>query len=124
MMKTIRLELARNPRYPDGNNGCGYDIRLPLDADGGIDPQAFRRYRKSCTVRRFWEGESDRIGELHHTRHGAWAFSYEPGEADDEALFRLESHALRTGEYVTVREPDGEPLTFRVAEVRSAHPAT
>ena len=54
---------------------------------------------------------------MHHGRHG-WAFSYGPGEEDDEPLYRLDSHVLRVGEYVTIREYDGPVYTFRVARVR------
>ncbi|QQS13028.1 MAG: hypothetical protein IPK81_01790 [Rhodospirillales bacterium] len=116
-MKTIRLELARNPGHPDGDAACGYEIKAPLDRDHHIDVAAFRGARKACVVRRFWRGEDDQTGELHHTRHGTWAFSYAPGEEDDEPLFRLDTHPLKVGEYVTVRERDGEALTFRVARV-------
>lgn len=116
-MKTVRLEMARNPGHPEGDATCGYEIKVPLDDSGHIDLEAFRRDRKVCTVRRFWRGEDEKVGELHHTRHGTWAFSYEPGEADDEPLYRLDSHALRQGEYVTVREQDGSAVTFRVARV-------
>lgn len=116
-MRTIRLEMARNPGHPDGDSACGYEIRVPLDANGHIDVEAFRRDRKACTVRRFWRGEDEKLGELHHTRHGTWAFSYEPGEEDDEPLFRLDTHTLRQGEYVTVREHDGEAVTFRIVRV-------
>jgi hypothetical protein len=44
-----------------------------------------------------------------------WAFSYRPGEEDDEALYHLESHALRQGDYVTLTQSDGDRLPFRVA---------
>ena len=115
-MKTVRLELARNPGFPDGAADCGYEIRVPLDASSHIDLGAFRKHAEACVVRRFWRGEGEQSGELIHGRHG-WAFSYGPGEADDEPLYRLDSHALRVGEYVTIREYDGPTYTFRVARV-------
>jgi hypothetical protein len=44
--------------------------------------------------------------------------SYEPGEEDDETVFHLETHPLRIGEYVTLTEPDGTRLPFRVASLK------
>ena len=116
-LKTIRLELARNPGFPDGAADCGYEVRLPVDASGHIDPDEYRRHRHACVVRRFWRDEDEQSGELHHGRHG-WAFSYGPGGADDEPLHRLDSHVLRVGEYVTIREYDGPTYTFRIARIR------
>lgn len=114
-LTTVRLELARNPGFPEGAADCGYELRVPLDGKGHIDLAAFREDPAACTVRRFWRGEDDQHGVLQHGRQG-WAFSYGPGDADDEPLFRLDSHVLRAGEYVTVREYDGPTYTFRVAD--------
>ena len=50
---------------------------------------------------------------------GGWAFSYRPGEDDDEQVFHLENHPIRIGEYLTLTEPDGERLPFRVASLQS-----
>ncbi len=47
-------------------------------------------------------------------RGRSWVFSYAPGESDDEALFHVENHAISVGEYLTITEPDGEKLPFRV----------
>lgn len=116
-LKTIRLELARNPEFPEGSAEYGYELRAPLAADGHLDTEAWRAERASCTVRRFWRGEDDRQGELLHTRRG-WAFSYEPGEEDNESLFKLDRHLFKPGEYVTVSEPGGEAHTFKVVSVR------
>ena len=44
--------------------------------------------------------------------------SYEPGEADDEIVFHLETHPIRIGEYVTLTEPDDSRLPFRIARLR------
>lgn len=116
-LRLIRLELARNPGFPDGSAERGYEFHAPLTADGHLDAEAFRSVRAACTVRRFWRGEDDRRGTLHHTRNHAWVFSYAPGEEDDEAFHRLEQHSFRVGDYVSIREPDQQVLTFRVASV-------
>jgi hypothetical protein len=56
-----------------------------------------------------------------HKRAG-WAFSYAMGDRDDENVYHLERHPLRVGEYVTVTEPDGGRLPYRVTlcEARAA----
>ena len=90
---------------------------VPLTEDGHLDSEEWRTAKNRCTVRRFWEGEEDWVGEVHHTRHRTWAFSYAPGEEDDEPFFHLESHVLRVGEYVSITEQDGETRTFRVVYV-------
>lgn len=105
-LKTVRLEMARNPGHPDSNAACGYEIKVLLDIGGRIDLAAFQRPHGACTVRRFWRGEDEKI---HHTRHGSCAFSYAPGEDDDEPLFRLESHAQSCAAALTfAREAEGK----------------
>ncbi len=116
-LKRIRLELARTRTFPDGSRSRGYEFTLPLKADGHIDADAWPAEKSKCRVRRFWEGEDDRIGEIHHTRHRTWAFSYVPGEADDEHFYHLETHVFRVGEYISIREPDGETYPFKVMSV-------
>ena len=60
----------------------------------------------------------DQTGQLVRTRSERWAFSYEPGSEDDEAIHRLEDHRFVEGEYVSVREPDGETHPLVVVQVR------
>ena len=120
MLHKIRLELARTREFPEGSSACGYELVVPLDKDGRLDAEGWRKHRRACTVRRFWQDEKDELGELIHTRHRTWAFSYAPGEEDDEPLFRLESHRLAPGEYVSVTEHDGVTRPFRVVAVAPA----
>ena len=115
--KTIRLELARTNDFPEGSASRSYLLRLPLGADGLVDPAAVERNPAQATVCRFWPSEPDRAGYVIPTG-GGWKFSYEPAEVDAQALFHLEGHPLRLGEYVTVTEPDGRQLPFRVASLR------
>jgi hypothetical protein len=116
-LSTVLLLLARNPGFPDGSASRGYEVHMPLAPDGSIDPEGYRARADACTVRRFWEGEPDQHGHLVHGRRG-WRFDYAPGQDDDEPLHRLEAHVVRPGEYVTVREADGQMLTFRIVSVR------
>lgn len=113
----IRLNLARTDRYPEGSNAHGYDIVCPLDNAGHLDEATWREDKTRATVHRFWQGEPDEHGHLIHTRRRTWAFSYEPGEDDDEMIYQLETHRLAPGDYITISE-DGEPMPFRVVGSR------
>jgi hypothetical protein len=112
----VRLELARTPDFPEGSARHTYLLRLPLGDDGLIDETAFSLQPALATVRRSWPGEDDQTGYLLRKGRG-WAFSYALGEDDDESLYHLEAHPIRLGEYLTVTEPDGARLPFRVASL-------
>jgi hypothetical protein len=76
-------------------------------------------------VRRFWAGEDEEIGRLVHkpggTDHGQWIIDYdEAAEDDDEAGYRFGVHVFRPGEYVSIRDEEGEMHTFRVVSVENA----
>ena len=79
-----------------------------------IDACELRSSPASATVRRFWPNEPDLSGYVIDTP-GGWAFSYEIGEDDDETVCHIERHPIRIGEYITLTEPSGERLPFRVA---------
>lgn len=117
-LSRVRLELARTPETPAGAPDCGYELVAPLDLDGHLNPDAWRSRRNECTVRRFWHGTDDEHGQLVHTRRRRWAFSYAPGEDDDEPVWRLDTHRFVEGEYVSVTEHDGVTRPFRVVRVR------
>jgi len=118
----IKLFLGRTEDHPSGSTAHGYDIVAPLTEDGHLDEAAWRENKKKSRVHRFWEGEADEVGTLIHTRHRTWAFSYAPGEDDDEPIFKLETHVVRQGEYLTITEHDGEALPFVVASVSPLEP--
>lgn len=111
----LRLTLARTPEFAAGSEKHGYDLVAPVNDDGLLDETIWRANKTKAHVRRFWDGEEDEHGHLIHTRHRTWAFSYAPGEEDDEPIFHLESHLLAEGEYVTITEKDGTALPFRIS---------
>lgn len=117
MLYQVVLRLARNPGFPEGDEGQGYVLIAPLDGDGKLDPKAWREHRNACTVVRFKPGEErDASGMLDH-RGSRWFFDYEElRDDDDEPVYRLGDHSLVLGEYVTVHESDGQVLTYRVAQ--------
>jgi hypothetical protein len=118
-LKLIRLELARTKDFPDGSHKHGYEFTAPLTDDGHLDPDGWHDYRQACTVLRFWgDDEDDEHGQLIHGRGGRWAFSYAPGDDDDEPIFKFDRHSFTEGEYVTVTEHDGEARPFRVVWVK------
>jgi hypothetical protein len=116
----IRLELARDPDFPDGSGGRGYEFTAPLAEDGHIDHDEWKTHRDRCRVRRFWEGEDDEVGHLIRKPGGSWAFHYDLlGDADDdESGYRFGNHAFKPREYVSIKEHDDELRTFRVVMVQ------
>lgn len=117
-LKQIRLELARTKEYPDGSANHGYEFVAPLDGEGHLDMEEWKEFGQACIVHRFWAGEDDETGQLVHSRHG-WAFSYEPGEEDDEPIFRFDKHNFVEGEYISVTEHDGVTRPFKIARIRT-----
>jgi hypothetical protein len=115
--KSIRLELGRTADFPDGSPSRTYLLRLPLDQENLIDEHALKAAPALATVHRYWPNEPDMIGNLIRSAK-CWAISYEPDEGVDEAVFHLEILPLQEGNYVTLTEPDGRRLPFRVASVR------
>lgn len=113
---TIRLELARTREFPEGSPDRHYLVRLPLGAEGLIDSEQLQENPQQARVHRVWPDEPNTAGYVIPTPHG-WALSYKRGEDDDETVYHLETHPLRPGEYLTLTEPDGLRLPFRVTSV-------
>lgn len=119
-LQKIRLELARCPEFPEGSALHGYEFIAPLDHEGRFDADEWKANRALCHVRRFAAGRPDETGLLIHPKGRNWAFSYVPGEEDDEPIFRFDRHDFRIGSYVSITEHDGVQRTFRVAGLERA----
>ena len=119
-LRHVRLELARDHDYPQGNRACGYEFVAPLDGNHNLDADSWKKHRAECRVTRFWEGSKPEIGHLIRKPGGAWAFHYDVfgDEEDDETGYRFNHEKFVEGEYVSIREHDDKMRTFRVAAVR------
>jgi hypothetical protein len=123
--KRIRLELARTKEHPAGSPLHGYEFVAPLGSDHKIDVALWKAHRDQCRVRRFW-GREEEIGHLRHRPGGkagaTWSFHYDIVDSDDdpdddEAGYRFGEHPFVPGEYVSVRDEDGDMHTFQVISV-------
>lgn len=118
-LQRIVMRLARNPgtEFAGGDDHRGYALTAPLTADGKLDEAAYGKAKAKCVVRRFAPDEDAVDGRLMHQR-GRWFFDYDQEDvADDEPIYRLGDHRFAVGEYVTVTDEDGRPLTYKVMEV-------
>jgi hypothetical protein len=120
-LRRIRLELGRLAGSPGGNPNYGYEFVAPLDAEGRLDAEAWPEVEQLCTMRHFAPRVDDVHGELIYRGHGEWAFSYIPGDSDDEVIYRLDKHRLCEGEYVSITERDGVTRPFKVVSVEPLH---
>ncbi len=121
----IKLELARSRDHVEGSKGDGYTFVAPLAETGHISIDGWKHDRLLCFVHRLEQGVTVQRGMLVHRPGGpggsTWAFDYEADTSvDEEAGYRFGSHAFVVGEYVSVRDADGELHTYRVADVKAA----
>lgn len=116
--KNIRLELDRAALFPRGSTHRCYLLQLPLEKGGLIDEDMVRASPRRATVRRFWPSQPDLRGYVIKMSKG-WAFSYESRIDGDETVFQLDTHPMGVGECLTLTEPDGERLPFRVTDIIS-----
>lgn len=117
-LRHVRLELAREKGHPEGDRAIGYDLVVPLTAEGRIDPIAWKGNQSACRVRRFRPDEEDFIGHLRRKPGGQWYFDYVDGEKDDEIGFRLGEEHFVVGEYISIRT-DGVMHTYQVKHVEA-----
>ncbi|MEL6662323.1 MAG: hypothetical protein AAFR33_04905 [Pseudomonadota bacterium] len=118
--RRIHLELAREPGHPSGDGKHGYDILAPLTEDGFLDGEAWKKSKDLARIKRFRPGEEDAMGHIVHGPGGRWFLSYDNDKDGDlERGFRFQDEQFVVGEYVSIREDDGEVHTFRVTDVRA-----
>jgi hypothetical protein len=121
-LSRIVMRLARNPgtEFSGGDDHRGYALTAPLTGEGALDADAYAKAREQCVVRRFSPDEDPVDGRL--ARRGPrWFFDYDDARTtDDEPVYRLGEHRFAVGEYVTVTDEDGRPLTYKVVEVQPA----
>jgi hypothetical protein len=119
-LSRIVMRLARNPgtEFSGGDDHRGYSLTAPLTDEGLLDEAAYGKAKDACHVRRFAPDEDPIDGRL--ARRGQrWFFDYDDDDAaDDEPVHRLGQHRFAVGEYVTVTDEDGRPLTYKVVEVQ------
>jgi hypothetical protein len=116
----IRLELARDPDFPEGSADRGYEFVAPLGPDRRIAEDEWNKKRDRCRVRRFWSGKEDEVGHLIRKPGGAWAFHYDllGDPEDDESGYRFGDHTFKRGDYVSIKEHDDVVRTFTVVMVQ------
>jgi hypothetical protein len=112
----IRLELAREPQHPNGDQGIGYLLTVPLDQKKQIDVGLWKQYRDNCRVVRLRKDDKD-VGHLVPGEGGIWWFQYDIfGDDQDEACFNLDQEKFELGEYISVSEKDSVHA-YRVTSV-------
>jgi hypothetical protein len=115
----LTLRLGRNPDagFPEGDDSQGYVIVAPVNSDGKLDLDVWRARRSACTVVRFTPDHRDNADGVLTHRGSHWMFTYdEPEEGPDEDLYRLGDHRLFIGDYVTINDPDGAALVYKVTD--------
>lgn len=125
-LQRIVMRLARNPgtEFAGGDDHRGYALTAPLTSDGRLDETVYGKVRGQCIVRRFSPDEDPADGRLMR-RGERWYFDYDEEDAadDEEPIYKLGEHRFAVGEYVTVTDEEGRPLTYKVVEVAPAQEA-
>jgi hypothetical protein len=112
--KNIRLELGRSSEFPTGSVSRAYLIRLPLDDCDFVDQQAFAASPSRATVRRHWAAEADERGRMVQSGED-WVMRRD-GRPD--RIFQFNGTPVRLGQQISMTEPDGTVLLFKIAGVR------
>ncbi|MBV7256599.1 hypothetical protein KCG44_07345 [Pacificimonas sp. WHA3] len=114
----IRLEMGRTRENPEGSPSHAYMLTLPLNAEGRVDAATYEKAPARASILHMSPEDGEESGRLILRADGKWAFSYEPGDEDDETIFALATHAIETGNYITVTEPDGDQVPYKIVSVR------
>jgi hypothetical protein len=125
---TVTLVMAHGPGFPEGSPGHRYELRVALDARGGLDAAAWLADPRPWPARRIWPGEPERHGDVQHDPDSGWSLRLAGGGGgaaegeDDAADAPLQSlldasGPMRPGGYVTITERDGRAYSYRIVGV-------
>lgn len=112
----IRLELAPTSGFPGGSAARSYLLRLPLTGDGLIDEAACASQPNKATVRRFWPNEPDQSGSIVF-KEQYWTFRFSAQGEGEQSRLHYASQPIRTGERISIVEPDGLILPYSIVSV-------
>ena len=113
----IRLELAVNPGFPEGDALCGYEFEAPLNSAGLIDREEWCSNQERYPVKRFWRNEPDKSGRLVSTSEHSWHFRYSDLDYPDEPTFQFYRESFSVGGFVSLRDHSKEMRLFRIVSV-------
>ena len=125
VLKRIRLNLARSKEFPDGLGRHGYEFVAPLDADGHIDPSCGGNIASiAACAGSGRRRRRDRPPRAQAGRRGACALGVrlrrDRRRTTTRPAIASATTPSRTGEYVSIRDEDGEMHTFQVVSVEPA----
>lgn len=113
-MPTLRMMLAQAPWAPDGDLHDHAELRACLTPQGRLDAEACEAAPDPWVLTRHQPGQPVRAMRL-APLDGRWGLR--SLRDDDEPLWTLDADTLRPGEIVTLRQPDGAELLFRVVAI-------
>lgn len=111
--RSVRLELASTGDFPSGSVGRAYLIRLPLNDGDHVDKAAMLKNPGKATVRRHWSSDADQKGIVIAAGED-WNLQC----GGTSRLLKLDGTPVRLGQTVSVVEPDGTSLPFKIASIR------
>lgn len=111
----VRLERCPQIGCVNGDPTTGYELTLPLDRDGEIDPLVLARDPAKWQVRRFEKGHPDLAGGVARDAAGGWGFRY--GNDQEARCDRLaNSSRFRPNSIIDVFE-GGQTWAYRVMSI-------
>ena len=90
----VKLLLARERGHPQGEPSEGYDLLVPLDESGRLDPSIWKANQAKCRVRRFAGDEDVGIGRLRRKPGGQWYSTMQKARTMTKSAFALAQNAL------------------------------
>ena len=124
-LRKVTLNAARSKEFPDGSIRHGYDFIAPLDRRRPHRPRILETASRRMFCPPLLGRRAGDARPPHSSRGGPRRLDLgvrmEGGNqgSEEEEGFRFGDHAFKVGEYVSVREEDGELQTFRVVSVGS-----
>jgi len=122
-MARIELVMAAGPGFPQGSLTHRYNLMVILTPGGMLDEAAWWADPTPWPAERIWPGDR-RHGDVQLDAENGWALRFGPAVGPDTEAHNAPLHApirsagqFRPGEYVTIREPNGNEYAYRVVNV-------